>query len=242
MLASELARAERPALKSIILQAFAVCLYLFPTELLTVLEEQQKTKDVFVAWFTAMDSFKKDLELQRSILGLSSIFKLDVRALPETLRSGLQLIMNKLVAICELDVKQRKEEESDEEDEGGEGKAKGKGGEKGMNEGPDEGEGEWEEEEDEEDDSSYSEGEDDDWNGGYMLLYDSPLEAMDEIMHLRTVLNELAQRDNEAYLHVLGLLSEEERTKLEAALVEGERLYHRDQAARESVKKAKQEN
>ena len=72
-----------------------------------------------------------------------------------------------------------------------------------------------------------------------MLLYDSPLEEVDEIMHFRAVLKELSGRDNEAYLHLLGLISEEEKVKLESAFVEGERLYQRDLAAREKTKKEK---
>ena len=108
-----------------------MCLYLFPTELVTVLEQQEKTKEVFSIWFQELDSFKKDLELQRSILGLSSLLKLDVRTLPSTIKDGLPLIMKKLVAICEKDVKLRKEVD-DEEGGEGESKAKGKGGDKEM--------------------------------------------------------------------------------------------------------------
>lgn len=135
---------------------------------------------------------------------------MEVRSLPDGIQKGLPLIIKKLVVLCKEDVAVR---ENDEEEDEGEATAEGSKKDKGKAE-----ESEEEEEDDnamqdagedeyanlltklqearkkdnQEDEEGTDSEDDEDWIGGYLLLYDSPLEEVDEIVNLRDCLNVLA--------------------------------------------------
>ena len=185
LLLGELQRAQTKEYQLMLLQGVLMCLWYDLGQTVAVLEQQSATESFFQFIFQKVGDVKEDFEVKRFILGLSSF--LVNSEMPESVKNNYGNIIKALAFLSARSIEIRQKER--------EGKQKEE-----MAEVEEEGEKLIVEDEedadivdlDSEDDDAWEMGDDEDPDG-VDSMYDSPLDNIDEVMHLHCQLQNLQQ-------------------------------------------------
>ena len=213
LLLAELHAATAPDYQVMLLQGVLMCLWYDLGQTVTVLEQQGATESFFTFVFAKVGAVKADFEVKRFILGLTSF--LVNSEMPQSVKANYGNIMKALAFLSarSIEIRQKaregkqREEMADVEEEG----------EKVIVE-------------DEEDadivDIDSGDDEDEEWElgddedpDGVDSMYDSPLDNIDEVMHLHCQLQNLQQAGGqELHAYLMQQLGQEQLQQLEFSL------------------------
>lgn len=212
LLLAELQAADAPDYVVMLLQGVLMCLWYDLGQTVTVLEQQNATESFLRCVFDRLGAVKADFEVKRFILGLTSF--LVNSEMPESVKGNYGNIMKALAFLSarSIEIRQKahegkqREEMADVEEEG----------EKVI----------VEDEEDAEIVDLDSDEEDDEWElgdeedpDGVDSMYDSPLDEIDEVMHLHCQLQNLQQAGGqELHAFLMQQLGPEQLQQLEFSL------------------------
>jgi hypothetical protein len=192
-LVKELSGAKTPDYKCMLAQGLSMCLWYNTPLTLQSLEQLGCTSHYLQLLFSLVQGqVKQDFEIQRFVLGLSSLVQRgDPAELPATVQGELGNVMKALVFLCQRSIvvrlkAQEKAEQAEEDNVEGTGQA--------IYEDEENELAILSDDEDDEDDEDYDCAEDLDRD-----LYDSKLDSLDEVLFLRDVLGALEQQNPQLY-------------------------------------------
>eukprot|EP01017_Pseudomicrothorax_dubius_P025818 TRINITY_DN2828_c0_g1_i1.p2 TRINITY_DN2828_c0_g1~~TRINITY_DN2828_c0_g1_i1.p2 ORF type:complete len:264 (+),score=88.97 TRINITY_DN2828_c0_g1_i1:120-911(+) len=217
------------AFKAIAVEIIAMGLWYNPRLALVLLEQKDALQFFFESWYTLLPSFKYDFNKKRILLGLASLLHIPIQELPQLIINALQNLMREMFKLTSqiLEIREKDQSSQDEEalevpDAEGANQGDWKNGTSPFMD-KDEykklqvaklaaADDEDEMEDDDEDDEDFEE-ENGILSGGGALLYDSPIEKLDEIAFLSETLEAL-KATPEVYEQLLTALSPEDRVQL----------------------------
>lgn len=110
---------EKPKVTILLLNVVADCLYYNPLLTLNVLQSLNCTQDVFSLWFNVLRNYNSTYDKKVAALGLSSIFYLQSKDMPDSVRGGLHYILPAVVSLLleihNAKIEQANKPEQDEE-------------------------------------------------------------------------------------------------------------------------------
>jgi hypothetical protein len=182
---SELARAETPDYKVMLMQGLCMCLWYNTGATIMALEQTGHTQNVFsMLEHLLQTSVKQDFEIKRIVLGLTQLVNYSAGSagsLPASVSNALPMLMKALVHLSQKSIvvrqKNHEKEEQAEVDNGAEAAGE-------IIEDEEDGIDLISDDEDDENDEDYDCNEDMDGHD----LYDSKLDSMDEVLFFRDML------------------------------------------------------